>query len=308
MIIGIDEVGNFDPNSDQFNYFTAVLIDQNLNKYNIKESQFILWEDKVPKDSRDDKGEVKGQKLTNELLESFYYEVLRPKPSVLYSVVRIKPSENKLVTIEDHHKKEIESFEKALQYYKDNPRGNWAEGYEKILAWYKNRKPAHLLKMKCLQRILGITLNHGMAWAQLMYMLDKNDATNIKNFAYKIDKDFIRAENVKIIWNEILRQFWQEFSKRDKIPLVDFGINGQNPVKREYGAGENKSNLKKVFRDRTHFLNSEEHFEVRMADIFGTILHRFHNKGECEKIYKEIEKHLGGKKNNYLHLVLNEVK
>jgi hypothetical protein len=36
MIIGIDEVGNFDPNSDTYNYFVAVLIDQNKDKYKIK--------------------------------------------------------------------------------------------------------------------------------------------------------------------------------------------------------------------------------------------------------------------------------
>jgi len=306
MIVGIDEVGNFDPSTEEYNYFVAVLLDQNKNKYQIKESQFKLWESKIPNENKDDKGEVKGQKLTDQQLEDFYNEVLKLKPSVLYSVVRIKPSENKKELIEKHQEIEVQAIEETLQKHKDNPRGNWVEWYERILAWYKNRKPSHLLKMKCLEHLLGISFNHGIGWSQLTYIIDDKDEKNIKEFAYKIDKDFIRAENVKTIWNEILRQFWKEFSKKDRLPLVDFGLKEQNPVKKEYGLGDKKSNLKKIFRDRTRFLNSEEHFEIRMADITGTIIHRYQNKNRCEQIYKEIEKHLGSKKRNYTHLILND--
>lgn len=306
MIVGIDEVGNFDPNSDQYNYFVSALIDQNERKYAIKKSQFNLWESKIPKENKDKKGEVKGQLLSNNQLEEFYNEVLKPKPNLLYSVVRIKPNENTTETIEKHQQREVEDIEQVLEQYKTNPKGNWKNWYERILAWYKNRKYAHLLKMKSLQHLLGLTFNYGIGWAQLTYILDKKDDTNIKNFSFKIDKDFIRADNVKIMWNELLRQFWQEFSKHDKLPLVDFGLKEENPVKKEYGFDDRHSNLKKVVRDRTNFLNSEEHFEIRIADILGTIIHRYQNKGQCGEIYGEIEKHLSSKKRNFSHLILNE--
>ena len=158
MIIGIDEVGNFDPNSDQYNFFVAVLIDQNSNKYKIKESQFKLWESKIPKANSDEKGEVKGQKLTDQQLEDFYNEVLKPKPSVLYSIVRIKPNENTKELIEKHQEIEVKSIEETLKKHEENPKGNWVDWYKRILAWYKNRKHAHLLKMKCLEHLLGISL------------------------------------------------------------------------------------------------------------------------------------------------------
>lgn len=306
MIVGIDEVGNFDPNSKSYHFFVAVLIDQNDNKYNIKKGQYNIWESSIPNNYRDQKNEVKGQLLTDEQLDSFYHEVLKPKPGLLYSVVRLKPQENPKDVIDLHQRIEIEMIEKAYEMHKNRAIGNWADWYGRLLPWYKNRKPAHLLKMKCLQEIIGISFNYGIRWSQVSYILDNEDDSNISNFSYKIDKDFIRADNVKIIWNELLRQFWKNFVKQNRIPVLNFWKDGQAPVEKEYKLEGNKSQLKKVFRDRTHFLDSEDHFEIRIADIVGTIIHRYQNRGKCENIYKEIQNHIGGKRNNYLHLVLNK--
>ncbi len=305
MIIGIDEVGNFDPNSDMFHYFAAVLIDQNKNKLSIKESQYKLWEDTIPAENRDEKGEVKGQLLTNEQLVAFYKNVLEPKPSVLYTVVRIKPSENPKEVLDKHQKVEVDRIQKNYELHQKFSKGNWAEWYERILYWYKNRKYAHLLKMRCLEHIIGLSFNHAIGWAQLTYLLDDKDDSNIKDFTYKIDKDFIKAENTKTIWNELLRQFWKSFSYSNRSPILDIWEKGTSPVEQEYEFTENKAKLKKIFSDRTFFVNSEEHFEIRMADILGTILHRYQNKGQNEEIHKEIIQHLGGKRKNYSHLILN---
>ena len=152
MIIGIDEVGNFDPNSDTYNYFVAVLIDQNKDKYKTKKEQYLAWENSIPKENKS-KNEVKGQLLTNEQLSDFYYKVLANEPNVLYSIVRIKPSENSTKTINRLQELEVKSIGKALEHHKSYSKGNWAEWYEKTLYWYKNRKPAHILKMKSLEHI-----------------------------------------------------------------------------------------------------------------------------------------------------------
>ncbi len=94
MITGIDETGNFDPNSKPFNYFVAVHIDQNHNKFLMKQSQFNIWESSVPNKFKTNTGEIKGQRIPEEFLESFYNSILDVKPSVSYSVVRIIPAEN----------------------------------------------------------------------------------------------------------------------------------------------------------------------------------------------------------------------
>lgn len=307
MIVGIDETGDFDSNSDKYNYFVAVLIDQNDNRYKIKESQFRVWESSIPKANRDEKGEAKGQKLTDSQLEDFYNQVLKPNPIVLYSVVRFDASKNSKELLEEHKKIEINRLEQALAHYKEEARGNWADWYNKLIGWYKNRNYQHLIKIKCLQNLIGQTFNHGFAWSQIKYILDKDDS-NIKNFGFKIDKDFVNAENTKIMWTELLRQFWADFSKLKPLPLIDIADKEKYPEIEHYKFDKGKSNLKKVFRDRTHFLTSEEHFEIRMADIVGTILHRFQNKGRCKEIAEKILSHLGGKRENYIELILNDLK
>ncbi len=307
MIVGIDETGDFDPNSDKLNYFIAVLIDQNGDKYTIKESQFNTWERSISKINRDSKGEAKGRLLTDDQLNWFYHQVLEPEPYVLYSVVRFNASKNSKELLEEHKKIEISRLEQALAYYKNEARGNWADWHNKLIAWYKNRNYQHLIKIKCLQNLIGQTFNLGFVWSQVRYLLDSDDS-NIKKFSFKIDKDFVNAENTKIMWTELLRQFWIDYSKRKMVPLIDIADKEKFPAIEHYKFDQGKSNLKKVFRDRTHFLPSDEHFEIRMADIVGTILHRYQNKGRCEKIAKKVLSHLGGKKENYIEFILNDVK
>jgi len=306
MIVGIDETGDFDSNSDKINFFVAVLIDQNSNRYSIKESQFKLWESTIPKENQDDKGEVKGQKLTDSQLEDFYNQVLKSDPKVLYSAVRFNASKNPKKLFEKHKKIEIERLDQAWVYYKNRAYGNWAEEYYKLIGWYKNRNYQHFMKIMCLQNLIGQTFNYGFTWAQIRYLLDDDDL-NIKKFCFKIDKDFINADNTKIIWNELLRQFWTDFNSRNRIPLIDVADKEKYPAITYYKFGGDKSNLKEVFRDRTHFLASDEHFEIRMADIVGTILHRYNNRGRCKDIAKKILSHLGGKTENYIELIMNDV-
>lgn len=306
MIVGIDETGDFDHRSDKQNYFTAVLIDQNNNKFTIKESQFRIWESSIPADNRDQKGEAKGQKLTDKQLEEFYDQVLKPEPKVLYSVVRFNASQTSPETLLKHKEIEIKEFEQVLQYFKKEARGNWSQWYYKIIGWYKNRNYQEIIKLKCLETLIGQTLNYGFPYSQLRYILDK-DEKNITNFSFKIDKDFISAKNVQIYWTELLRNFWLEFSSRNPLRLIDLPDKEEYPEMEHYKLDGKKSNFKKVFRDRTSFLPSEDHFEIRMADIIGTILHRYQNKNRCEEIAEKILSNLGGKRDNYRQIVLYEI-
>ena len=75
MITGIDETGDFDPNSKLFNFFVAVHLDQNANKLTIKASQFNIWEGSSPNKYKMD-GEIKGQNIPDEYLVTFFDEVL----------------------------------------------------------------------------------------------------------------------------------------------------------------------------------------------------------------------------------------
>ncbi|MFM7021512.1 MAG: hypothetical protein ACKOXB_00930 [Flavobacteriales bacterium] len=132
MITGIDETGDFDPNSKQFNFFVAVHIDQNGNKLDIKRSQFNLWESSIP-DKFKIKGEIKGQNIPDEYLDAFYNDVLDSGPKVMYSVIRITPSENSPEILEKHKKAEIASMERLIEEVTKANHKSWIEGYTRIL-------------------------------------------------------------------------------------------------------------------------------------------------------------------------------
>jgi hypothetical protein len=308
MITGIDETGDFDPKSTQFNFFVAVHIDQNGNKLEIKRSQFNLWESSIPEKFKI-KGEIKGQNIPDEYLETFFNEILNVEPKILYSVIRIVPAENSSEIVEKHKKFEVASMERLIDEVKKANHTSWIEGYTKILHWYKNKNYQTIMKMKCLEHLLGISLNRVLGWGQLSYIFDKEDISNLSKIEFKVDKDFVKAENVKVMWNELFRQFWQEFTKKDPLPIMDsIWKEKDHPYLKVFKSANGKSNMKNIFRKKTQFLDSNDSWEIRMADIVGTILHRYQNRGRCEVIGKKLMSKLGGKMKNYEHLILNDVK
>jgi len=306
MITGIDETGDFDPKSTFNNFFIAVHLDQNSNKLEVKKSQFDDWENSIPYKYLLS-NEVKGHNLPDAYINSFYEEVLEVEPRVLYSVIRINPSENPVEIVNKHKQFEIKEFEKVIKQATEAGHMRWVEGYNQILYWYKNRNYQTLLKMKCLEHLLGISLNRVFGWAQLTYMLDNNDIKNLRDITFKIDKDFVKAENVKILWNELLRQFWLQYTKSTPLPVVVAWKKADHPFLKLYGTIDGKTNLTRIFRKNTQFLDSKNSWEIRMADLLGTILHRYQNYDRCNDVGFKLMKHLGKRQKNYEHLILNDV-
>jgi Protein of unknown function (DUF3800) len=306
MVTGIDETGDFDPNSDKFNYFIGISLDQNENRLSIKKSQYDIWEGSIPEKYKSDKGEVKGKLLPEEYLDTFSDTVLEVKPTILYSVVRIKPSENPPEILEKHKKVEIQQLEKIIEKTKRLGHHNWASRYEEILIWYRTKNYQTIMKMKCLESLIGISLNNVLGWSQISYLSD-NDISNIRDIRIVIDKDFVRAENVRALWNESFRQFWRDFTFDNRIPIIKDLGKEDHPIYKVYGS-EGKLNFSRIFRKGTQFLDSKDSWEIRMADISGTILHRYQNRGKCERAGKKLLSHLGLRQKNYEDIILNDVR
>lgn len=110
------------------------------------------------------------------------------------------------------------------------------------------------------------------------------------------------------MWNEIFRQYWQIYTKSEPIPVMKAWNKENHPFFKIYKNESGQVNMKRIFRKNTHFLDSKDSWEIRMADIVGTILHRYSNRGRCNDIGDKLMKHIGGKRNNYTHLVLNAIK
>ncbi len=252
------------------------------------------------------KGEIKGQNIPDKFLESFFNEVLEVSPNINYSVISIIPSENSIDILNKHKAYEVKQMEDYILDARKGGHDSWVTGYEKILYWYKNKNYQTIIKLKCLEQLFGISLNNVLVKSQIKYLTDNNDDKNMRDISFKVDKDYIRAENVKKIWEELFRQFWQNYTKKFPTPVIsEIWKDEDHPFFKIYSGHDGKSNIKEIIRERTYFLDSKDSWEVRMADLVGTILHRHRNRGRCNKIGEKMMSYLYEK--NYSHIKLNEV-
>lgn len=307
MITGIDEVGDFSLASDTLHYFVAVHIDQNQNRYAIKQSQFKLWEDNIPSGIREN-GEVKGRLLTDDQAQSFYEQVVMVEPKLLISSVGTIPSENTLAAIAKHVEIEAAAIEKVVRYHTEQGNPS-ARTYEQLRIWHKKfaRSPAMYLKLKCLEHLIKISVPYILEYAQLTCFQDQGDDHNLRSASFKIDKDYVRAPNVMTFWREHLRQSLMHTGGPLTVPFLPFWTREESPLHKYYPlVGSEGVNLKELFQQRIEFVDSKNHWEARIADVLAAILHRVRNRGRLQSLEADIEHRMNVKIGNTKHIVFTE--
>lgn len=115
MLIAIDESGNFNTDNNQYNMFVAAHIQNKDGNLEIKKKQFESWENKVPANMRDRKGEIKGQLLGKVELKNFIKNVVFQKPEIRFTYVSINPWKNKKELINKHKTFESLQIELSLE-------------------------------------------------------------------------------------------------------------------------------------------------------------------------------------------------
>jgi hypothetical protein len=304
MISAIDEVGDFGLGSDDLHYFVAVHIDQNQNRFPIKQSQFRLWEENIPSIQRE-KGEVKGRLLSDEQLNAFYEQVVSTEPKMLISAVGTIPKENTPAAVAVHVRKEVAALTRVIEHHTEHGNAS-ARTYKALLIWYKNlsNRPDMFLKLKCLEELIRISLPYTLGYAQLQCYLDGGDETNLQHTAFKIDKDYVRARNTMIFWREHLRQSLMHTRGPLEVPLLPFWTREEAPLHRHYPlVGAQGVNLRNLFLHRVNFFDSKDHWEVRLADVFATVLHRIRNRKRLLSLEADIEQRMNPTIGNTKHIV-----
>ncbi len=69
--------------------------------------------------------------------------------------------------------------------------------------------------------------------------------------------------------------------------ILDVWKRENHPINEISESIEGMIAIKKIFRQNSNFYDSQDHWEIRLADIVGTILHRYQNRGVCEHIAKK---------------------
>ncbi|SFE38093.1 DUF3800 domain-containing protein [Sunxiuqinia elliptica] len=306
MILGIDEVGDFAINSEQFHFFLVVQLDQNKNGIEIKKKQFSDWLKTIPEEKINDNGEVKGTDLTDEELYEFAKHVIAADPITRILQVRVVPAENPPELIEKFKEIEIGRIQGAIEYYQKHGNQQIAKDLQKLTYWYKNRNYQHFLKMLVLHRAISEALNETIGISILLSFLPGNEEEkNLLNIKLKIDRDFINGPQPRIFWGEILRNAIREYSQAKPIPVLDTWKDTGHPFLEKYKTPDGKLNFKDILKENCHFFHSHEHFEIQMADIAGNIVHRYQNRGRCKDAYDKLVEPIRKEQIDIIHLKLN---
>lgn len=275
MIIGIDETGNFDENSELRHLFIAAFIETENGKLDIKRKQFYEWEASIPDRYKTTKGEIKGNSLPIEHLQHFLKQVVFEMPLIRTSVVSIIPKKNIKALIEKHHVFEVRQAE--YNHHVFSTRGskkyniNFLDSYSK---WLKKRSLRDYIKMHCLKHLLKDTFHNAVIHCILNERMEET-----LNFSYKIDRDFLTEEN--IYWEHYSKSSIENYTKSNPFVVLDTW-DDDHPFIKKYMFnvnGRSLINIKTIY-ENLRFLDSKDNFEIRIADIIGIVYNRFFNRNE----------------------------
>ena len=307
MIIAIDETGDFNPDSELMSFFVAVLLDQKDNGVEIKRKQYREWLETIPKEKFNEKGEIKGSDLNDDELLLFVENVYNPDPVIRQEVVCFFPKENPESLMKTFKALEFENLMKIAELAKQDGKLEMAKQYERMAIWHKNAKKMHyphFFKLILLRSLINKAFNTSVGVSILLEMLGDKESTNLLNICFKIDQDFIRADDPTIYWKELLRNSFISHTLKNPVTLLDSWKNGHPFVEKYKGTIEGTLNFKELFKYHCDFLESHEHFEIQIADIIGIIINRFHNRNKAVNAYNELYKVI--KKQELTKLILNE--
>ncbi|WP_428740185.1 DUF3800 domain-containing protein [Tenacibaculum sp.] len=294
MIIAIDETGDFSPDSKLKSFFVAVLLQQQKGKLEMKKQQYELWLKTIPSEKFNSKDEIKGSELDEEELYQFTEMVYTKEPCVANQIICFLPSENPESLMKSIKKIEVESIEKIVELVKDKDKPKWIDFYKKLSIWYKNAKKMnyqHFMKLILLRRLINRSFENAVGVSILYEMVDDSNSENLLNLEFKIDKDFIKGREAKQYWKELLRNSFHTYNQKNPIPTLQKWQEDGHPFLNKYkGKTGSELNLSKLFRENCDFLESDEHWEIQIADITGIIINRYFNRNKAQKAFENLNK------------------
>ena len=280
MLIAIDESGNFSATSSYRNFFTAIHLRQRKTLYKEKKRQFTDWENSLPKNLKNHKGEIKSSSLSEDHLLDFTKKILCIHPFVGVTPFSIRPRKNPESVIKKHRQVYLIGIREGEKEYANMGRASMAQFYHEFGNWVKKLNYSKFLKImmlgRCMHGALINTIGHSVA--------GNYDRDELMRMKYLIDRDFIIERRPNAFWHELLRNQLYQASKRDPLPVPDIWERRGHPFLDKYIKGEN-FNLSELFVKNCFFVHSHENFEIRIVDAINTIVSRWFNKRQCRNAY-----------------------
>ena len=273
MHIGIDDVGSFSGRGGRA-FVSAAFVRPGRRE----ETRELLrsWEKGIPPQFRAAGGEVKGHRVSEESLTQFVDDVmLRSDPPIRYECVGVELGPKTFSAVTGQRRHTAEQFRAGIERYREqgDEFHKIANRYANMLGWWEKLTDEQLLQLLMLNHVIPAALNFAIGWSTA----NRFDV-ELGDLRFKLDEGFLStSEEKKLFWKDMLRShLWQATKTRGGLITIK-EWKDDHPFLKTFVArdlGDGRVELTPEFRERLDFYKSHETFEIRLADIIGSIVRR----------------------------------
>jgi hypothetical protein len=264
LVVAVDEAGDFKTTSSIDHFYVAAIIRPG------KEEQFHRWEAGIPAKGRKD-GEVKGGYLTDDQLHDFVREVVCAQPRVIITRFAIQPSMHAPGNIRAHQAATVRLAEESAKRFRAQRNAELATEAAGLARWLGGMEAAQYVKFatqtKCVSQSLADVVGHSITGG-----FDQN----LASLRYKIDRGLLGdSPEERLYWKRTVGMQVRRLAEDDRLVSLDTWDASGHPFLDLYDK-DGYWDFNPLFDHRCDFLNSADHFELRIADIVASMHRTFH--------------------------------
>lgn len=270
LVVAVDEAGDFKLTSAFDHFYIAAIVRPG------KEEQFLKWEKGIPSINRKE-GEVKGGYLTPDQLHDFVREVVCRRPTVIVTPFTIQPA-NPLGDIAAHQAEMVQDLtEFAETCRRQGNKGRAAEARD-VARWIERMSQSHHAKLEvqaeCVAQSLADVVGHSIVGD-----FDRE----LPSLRYKIDRGLIGDKPTDhLYWRRTVQIHARNLPENRRLLTFDTWAKQGHPFFDLYRPN-GVWNFDPLFDNRCDFLDSKDHFELRIADIVASICRTFYQSTDRER-------------------------
>jgi len=177
------------------------------------------------------------------------------------------------------------------------------EGFFRRMArWMGERSPENLMWIYCLGDAIRLSVQHS-----IVQFMEQADDPEFENIEILIDESFIEKSTHIEFWQEWLRNFLYDKSRKDPMMIPKQWSERDHPFNRKFGRAEGVRNWTELYKNHLHFVKSKDSPGVQIADICANTAYRFYAGNPKYRPYRLLRSRVSGKYNVKIHYgVLNE--
>jgi hypothetical protein len=265
LVIAIDDAGDFKTGSELYHFYVGAMVRAG------KEEQFRRWEDGLPAQCRKD-GEVKGGYLSADRQHDFVREVICSEPRVIITRITIQPSIHEPGAIASQQTETVRLLRLDAESFETHGLRDKAAEALGMARWIAHSKEPHYVKLwvqtQCIAQSFADAVGHSYVGG-----FDGE----LASLRYKIDPGLLGDDDPSRLtyWRRFLAMQLRRFRTEERGGFPAVWQETGHPFMDLYYRGENRWDFRALFEERCDFPSSKDSFEIRIADIVGSIHRQF---------------------------------